>query len=121
MYDVNKFLADHRLRDSDPQGYLAELEHWSPLLANRIAEKEGLTLTDEHWQVIYCLREHFRDLGPDWTARDMTHQLERDYADMGGRRYLYELFPRGPLAQGCHLAGLPLPQGTLSRSFGSVH
>jgi sulfur relay (sulfurtransferase) DsrC/TusE family protein len=51
----------------------------------------------------------------------MTQLLDREYADMGGRRYLYGLFPHGPLAQGCRLAGLPLPVGTLSASFGSVH
>lgn len=121
MYDVNKFIANEKLQTSDPEGHLAGLEHWSPLVANRIAGAEGLALEDEHWQVIYCLREWFRMLGPDWTARQMTHKLDREYADLGGRRYLYELFPHGPLAQGCRLAGLPLPIGTLSRSFGSVH
>lgn len=121
MYDVNKYITNLRLQTTDPEGYLAGLEHWSPLVAGRTAEAEGLVLTEEHWQVIFCLREHFRDRGPDWTAREMTAQLERDYADMGGRRYLYGLFPHGPLAQGCRLAGLPLPHGTLSTSFGSVH
>jgi tRNA 2-thiouridine synthesizing protein E len=51
----------------------------------------------------------------------MTRELEQDFAEAGGRRFLYTLFPGGPLAQGCKLAGLPLPQGTLNRSFGSVH
>jgi tRNA 2-thiouridine synthesizing protein E len=121
MYDVNKYIANQRLQTTDPEGYLAGLDHWSPLVASRIAEEEGLSLNEEHWQVIFCLREWFRDYGPDWTARQMTRQLEHDYADMGGRRYLYDLFPHGPLAQGCRMAGLPLPHGTLSRSFGSVH
>jgi tRNA 2-thiouridine synthesizing protein E len=121
MYDINKFIGNQRMQTTDPEGHLAGLERWSPLHANRIAEEEGLELSEEHWQVIFCLREWFREYGPDWTARQMTHQLERDYADMGGRRYLYDLFPHGPLAQGCRLAGLPLPHGTLNRSFGSVH
>lgn len=121
MYDINKFIGNQRMQASDPEGHLAGLEHWSPKTASRIAAEEGLELGEEHWQVIYCLREHFRDRGPDWTAREMTHQLDHDYADMGGRRFLYGLFPHGPLAQGCRLAGLPLPQGTLSKSFGSVH
>jgi tRNA 2-thiouridine synthesizing protein E len=51
----------------------------------------------------------------------LTRDLERDFADAGGRRYLYQLFPRGPIAQACRLAGLPLPHGTISPSFGSVH
>ncbi len=121
MYDINKLIADRRLAGCDPEGFDAELDRWSPLLANRLADAEGLALADEHWEVIYCLREHFRKLGPDWTARQMTRQLERDFAAAGGRRFLYGLFPGGPLAQGCRLAGLPLPQGTLNRSFGSVH
>lgn len=121
MYDINKFIVDQRLDDRDPEGHCAELEHWSPLVANKLAADEGLTLGDEHWEVIYCLREHFRKIGPDWTARQMTHELEKDFAATGGRRYLYMLFPGGPLAQGCKLAGLPLPHGTLNGSFGNVH
>lgn len=121
MYDINKFIGNQRMQASDPQGHLAALDHWSPRTASRIAEEEGLELGEEHWQVLFCLREWFRECGPDWTARDMTRRLDREYADLGGRRYLYGLFPHGPLAQGCHLAGLPLPVGTLSNSFGSVH
>lgn len=121
MYDVNKFINDQRLDSRDPEGHWAELGHWSPLVANRLAKEDGLTLEEDHWEVIYCLRERFRKLGPDWTARQMTHELEKDFAAAGGRRFLYMLFPGGPLAQGCKLAGLPLPQGTLNRSFGSVH
>lgn len=121
MYDINKYIADQRLEGRDPEGHVADLPHWSPLSANRMAAEEGLTLNDEHWEVIYCLRERFRKLGPDWTARRMTRELEKDFAAAGGRRFLYGLFPGGPLAQGCRLAGLPLPQGTVSSSFGSVH
>jgi tRNA 2-thiouridine synthesizing protein E len=121
MYDINKFIANPRMQLNDPEGYLIGLDHWSPLVANERAAQDGIVLTDEHWQIIYCLREKFRLVGPDWTARRITQELEREYADAGGRRYLYQLFPRGPLAQACHLGGLPLPLGTLSYSFGSVH
>jgi TusE/DsrC/DsvC family sulfur relay protein len=121
MYEINKFIANQGLDSSDPEGHFAELTRWSPRTANRLAEEEGLVLDDPHWEVIYCLRERYRKLGPDWTARQMTKELERDFAGAGGRRFLYTLFPRGPLAQGCKLAGLPLPHGTVNRSFGSVH
>ncbi len=121
MFDINKFIADRNLMHRDPEGHLAGLPHWSPKVASRMAEAEGLMLDEEHWQVIYCLRERYRALGPDWTARQLTRELERDFAEAGGRRYLYTLFPRGPLVQACRLAGLPPPQGTTSPSFGSVH
>lgn len=121
MYDVNKHIGNARLLANDPEGHLAGLDHWSPRTASRLAEADGMILDEEHWQVLFCLREWFRESGPEWTARDVTRRLEREYADLGGRRYLYGLFPHGPLAQGCHLAGLPLPLGTLSTSFGSVH
>lgn len=121
MYDINKFIVDRDLMHRDPEGHLASLAHWSPKVASRMAEAEGLILEDEHWQVIYCLRERYRVLGPDWTARQLTRELERDFAEAGGRRYLYGLFPRGPLVQACRLAGLPPPHGTTNLSFGSVH
>ena len=121
MYDINKFIANQGLDGSDPDGHFAELAHWSPRIVKRMAKEDGLVLEDAHWEVIYCLRECFRKLGPDWTARQVTQVLERELAGGGGRRRLYELFPRGPLVQACRLAGLPLPHGTVNRSFGSVH
>jgi tRNA 2-thiouridine synthesizing protein E len=48
-------------------------------------------------------------------------ELDQEFAAEGGRRYLYDLFPRGPILQASRIAGLPLPPGTLDRSFGSVH
>jgi TusE/DsrC/DsvC family sulfur relay protein len=121
MYDMDTLIDDSRTQANDSEGYMAALAHWSPRVARRIADEEGLVLSEEHWQVIYCLREWFRDIGPEWTARDLTRRLEHEYADVGGRRYLYGLFPHGPLVQGCRVAGLPLPHGTLNASFGSVH
>lgn len=121
MYDINESIADQAVEDADVPVHMLALERWSPRVANQIAAEEGLELDDFHWEVIYALREHFRMLGPDWTARQVSRELERAFAQDGGRRFLYELFPHGPLAQACRLAGLPLPLGTLDRSFGSVH
>jgi tRNA 2-thiouridine synthesizing protein E len=35
-------------------------------------------------------------------------------------KYLYTLFPGGPIVQGCRLAGLKAPAGATDRGFGSV-
>lgn len=121
MYDINKYLASPQLDQKDPQGHFHDADHWTPRLARQVAAQEGIQLEEDHWQVICCLREHYREMGPEWTARDLTRRLEKDFADSGGRRHLYELFPHGPLAQGCRIAGVPLPQGTMNLSFGSVH
>jgi len=35
-------------------------------------------------------------------------------------KHLYTLFPKGPLAQGCLLAGLQPPAGTQDKGMGSA-
>jgi tRNA 2-thiouridine synthesizing protein E len=47
--------------------------------------------------------------------------MEEAYADQWERNFLFSLFPRGPVTQGCRLAGLPAPSGNVDPSFGSVH
>lgn len=121
MLDINKHLGNERLAEVDPEGNLLDLEHWSPLVAARLAEIEGLVLEDEHWLVIFHLRSHFRNQGNMASARELLGELEHKLFDHADRRRLYELFPRGPIAQASRIAGLPLPPGTLDPSFGSSH
>ena len=44
--------------DTDSEGYLLDPTEWTEEIAEKIAEKEGVTLTDEHWAVIHFMREY---------------------------------------------------------------
>lgn len=120
MLDINKAISNPLRYESDPEGNLSDLAQWSPNHANQQAEAEGLVLTDEHWEVIYYLRERFREHGNEDNARDVLRDLEKRFCDERGRAYLYELFPLGPVSQASQLAGLPLPPHSHDLSFGSV-
>ena len=40
------------------------------------------------------------------SVRNLHDALNEHFHSAGGIKHLYELFPKGPLAQGCLLAGL---------------
>lgn len=113
-------IYDESLRQhKDLNDPMLGLGHWSPRTTEQMARDEGIEeLTEEHWQVIYALRSFYREHGPAASAREVIHHLEQEFADHGGRRYLYELFPRGPVSQGSRLAGLPTPPYSSDPSFG---
>lgn len=120
MLDINKAILDPLHYENDPEGNLSDLPQWSPQYANQLAKLEDLVLTDEHWEVIYHLRERYRVHGNHDSARIVLHDLESHFGDDHGRARLYEMFPRGPVIQATKLAGLPLPPHALDLSFGSV-
>ena len=117
MLDINKALLEAR---HDPEGNMFDLEQWSPLVAQRQAQAEGLYLTEQHWEVIVYLRERYRARRNPRTAREVQKELDQKFSDGRGKRYLYELFPGGPVSQGSRLAGLPQPPYASDPSFGSV-
>lgn len=94
---------------------------WSRADAEAIARDEGLRMTEEHWQVVCALQEFYaRHDGPAVNVRELHDALDEYFHPEGGIRYLYGLFPGGPVAQGCRLAGLQPPAGAQDRGFGSV-
>ncbi len=92
---------------------------WSPALAEDRAREEGLELGTEHWELIRALHEYFARHGEP-NRRRLRDALDERFHVRGGIRHLYHLFPGGPVAQGCRIAGLPSPLGNVDRGFGSV-
>jgi tRNA 2-thiouridine synthesizing protein E len=120
MLDINKAINNPRHYETDPEGNLSELGQWSPGQASRMAARESLFLSEEHWEVIYHLRERYRMRGNADNARDVLRDLETQFCDGQGRGHLYELFPSGPVSQASRFAGLPLPPHAHDVSFGSA-
>lgn len=119
MLDINHVIDDVAFRRFDPEGHMYGLEHWSPLKVKQLAREDGIDeLTEAHWHVIYALRNLFRERGRSASAREVMYMLEQDFVDDGGHRYLYELFPKGPVSQGSRLAGVPAPPYSSDPSFG---
>ena len=117
--DIHKYIADREGMDRDFEGHLFELEPWSEELAMALAKEEGIELGKEHWAVIHFLRQRYIHDGQAKSGRHVVETLDREFAGRGGKRYLYTLFPGGPVTQGSRLAGLPLPPYTADPSFGS--
>ncbi|HEY0721203.1 MAG TPA: TusE/DsrC/DsvC family sulfur relay protein [Gammaproteobacteria bacterium] len=120
MRDIGKYISDQGAIFTDPAGYMAELEPWDERIAEQRASELGITMTEQHWEVVRFLRHHYQCNGPVPHARNLVEDMDTLYAEQGGRRYLYTLFPRGPVVQGTYIAGLPVPPGAIDRNFGSV-
>lgn len=94
---------------------------WKSTDAEDIATEEGIELGADHWRLVRSLQAYFaRNEGTTASVRELKDALEEAFHQQGGIRYLHRLCPGGPVAQGCRLAGLPVPPGAIDPSFGSV-
>lgn len=98
--------------DTDPDGYLRNRADWTRELAERMAEHDGIELTEAHWEVIGFLQDYYEQYEIAPAIRILTKQIGKRFGqEKGNSRYLYDLFPRGPAKQACRYAGLPKPTG----------
>lgn len=106
-------MVDDRPVRTDREGYLLDLGDWSPAFARELAEREGLVLTDEHWQVIRFLRDWWHAHGVQAQVRVMVRHFGELWGhERGSNHHLHDLFPvGGPQKQGNRLAGLLRTKG----------
>ena len=95
---------------------------WLPELALGKAQEEDIELGEDHWAVTLALQEYFthHDDSKQLNRRLLHDALNEKFHHKGGLAYLYRLLPVGPIAQGCRLAGLEVPAGSVERSYGST-
>ncbi|AEN64217.1 sulfur relay protein, TusE/DsrC/DsvC family [Enterobacter soli] len=96
--------------ETDADGYLKESSQWSEALAEVIAEKEAITLSPEHWEVVRFVREFYLEFNTSPAIRMLVKAMANKFGEeKGNSRYLYRLFPKGPAKQATKIAGLPKP------------
>lgn len=96
--------------ETDAESYLKVFDAWSEGLAEVIAEKEGITLTPEHWEVVRFVREFYIEFNTSPAIRMLVKAMASKFGEeKGNSRYLYRLFPKGPAKQATKIAGLPKP------------
>ena len=100
---------------------LAELidQNWNRNKSAQLAMLEGISLTDEHWDVLDYLRKQYLKHGLPRFARTTARALNKQFSEQGGNKYLYSLFAGGPVTQGSRLANLRKPAGATDISFGT--
>lgn len=94
---------------------------WTSKAAQNAAKQEGLKIEETHWEMVRALQEYFvKHADKPINLRELHDALDEKFHGKGGIKYLYQLFPGGPVAQGCRIAGLKAPGGATDESFGSV-
>ena len=92
---------------------------WDINTAEETAKTDGVNMSDDHWDLVRALQEYYRKVDfPN--LRQIKDALEEKFHSRGGMRYLYQIIPGGPVAEGCRLAGLNVPAGAIDKSFGST-
>lgn len=98
----------------DKHGFLKDRQTWTRELATAFAADEGITLQDEHWEVIYLLREYFEEFDASPANRALVKYVKLKLGpSKGSSIYLMSLFPGSPARVGSRIAGLPKPKNCL--------
>jgi len=92
---------------------------WSIEEAEAVAKSDGFTMREEHWQLVGALQEYYHKVEQP-KLRQVKDALDEKFHALGGIKYLHQVVPAGPVAEGCKLAGLKVPAGAVDQSFGSV-
>lgn len=105
-------------------GFLKHRSEWNKSIASQIADREGVKLTDKHWDIIEFLRtEFYANNGYIPLTQETKKGMERVWKRNISYSELTELFPGGISRQGAKIAGcitLQTVQDLLSVKGGSV-
>jgi len=110
-----RFDVDGKIIETDEQGYLLDLDDWNEDFARALAQRDGVELYVDHWELIWYFRDYYEQTQSLPTMHKMVLELGKhrgpSFRDRKAyEKHLYGLFPSDPVREICKLAGLPMPQ-----------
>jgi len=90
----------------DIDGFLKSPEDWTEEMAEILAHREGIArMTEKHWKLVWFVRNHYEEQDFAPVIRDLCKGTQFSLKE------IYDLFPSGPAAGVCKVAGLKKPTG----------
>lgn len=93
------------LPERDGDGYLVDMNAWTPETGHAMAEADGYELDDTRWQQILKAREYYEEFSVVPPIRKFAKYLGEDKKDM------FKLWMSGPMKPITKYGGLPKPTG----------
>ena len=85
------------------------------------ADSMGIELTDERLEAVDFVLDFYAHCEDCRNARQLMKVMDQEFADKGGKKYLYKLFPKGPLSQIHELTDLPDLRNQTDNGFGTSY
>jgi tRNA 2-thiouridine synthesizing protein E len=105
-------LVNGRKIGTTTDGYLANLEDWSEEVAIYLSERDNVTLTAGHWEVINLIRRYFQEYDITPNLRTLQKLLKEQLGEE--KMNMLDLFDYGDAAkQAARYAGTPKPTGCI--------
>ncbi|MFV3288411.1 TusE/DsrC/DsvC family sulfur relay protein [Pseudomonas sp. NY11955] len=94
----------------DKDGFLVDLQDWSRAAAEALAEREGIPLTEDHWEILELLRQFYQEYQLSPATRPLIKYTALKLGpEKGNSPHLNRLFNGTPAKLAAKLAGLPKP------------
>ncbi|MCW5197148.1 TusE/DsrC/DsvC family sulfur relay protein [Buchnera aphidicola] len=83
-------------------------QKWNTKYALKIAKKENIIMTENHWEIIYLIRKIYFKYNINPTNRILLKIIKKEIGNnKSNNLYLLSLFPHGIIKQANKIAGLP--------------
>ncbi|MDZ5603938.1 TusE/DsrC/DsvC family sulfur relay protein [Pseudomonas sp. RP23018S] len=94
----------------DKEGFLVDLAQWSHPVAEALAQREGIVLNSDHWEVLTLLRDFYQQYQLSPATRPLVKYAALKLGpEKGNSPHLNRLFNGTPAKLAAKLAGLPKP------------
>ncbi|CAM3682276.1 tusE-like sulfurtransferase [Pseudomonas reidholzensis] len=94
----------------DKDGFLVDLQDWSHPVAEALAAREQIALSDAHWEILEVLRQFYQEFELSPATRPLIKYTALKLGpDKGNSPHLNRLFNGTPAKLAAKLAGLPKP------------